>query len=47
MSLTDRLSNGGSPAGPSQPVDQFAEAARSAHTYNPGGEGGWDAGSKP
>jgi pilus assembly protein CpaF len=31
MSLTDRLSNGGSPAGPSQPVDQFAEVRDRVH----------------
>jgi pilus assembly protein CpaF len=31
MSLTDRLSNGGSPAGPSQPVDQFAEVRERVH----------------
>jgi pilus assembly protein CpaF len=31
MSLTDRLSNGGSPTGPSQPVDQFAEVRERVH----------------
>jgi pilus assembly protein CpaF len=31
MSLTDRLSNGGSPAGPAQPVDQFAEVRDRVH----------------
>jgi pilus assembly protein CpaF len=31
MSLTDRLSNGGSPAGPTQPVDQFAEVRDRVH----------------
>ena len=31
MSLTDRLSNGGPSAGPSQPVDQFAEVRERVH----------------
>jgi len=31
MSLTDRLSNGGTPAGASQPVDQFAEVRERVH----------------
>jgi pilus assembly protein CpaF len=31
MSLTDRLSNGGPPAGSSQPIDQFAEVRERVH----------------